>query len=122
MDEPHGLPRSSGAETEGEAESPLAHLVDMVSRRIATAIVIAGALIALAIYFRPAPPHYAAFAAGGEVIRIDTKTGSMIACGAGPCVLMLKHGQRLERDANHRLLPKQGAQPEPAAPSKQSAP
>jgi hypothetical protein len=48
------------------------------------AIVVAGALVAAAIYFQP-QKRYEAFEATGAFIRLDTQTGAEIACSAGGC-------------------------------------
>jgi hypothetical protein len=78
-----------------EASLALPELVDRLGRRIASALVIAGALIGLAIYWRPGPLRYQAVAAGSQVVRLDTRSGTMIACEADQCGIVLRHGQHL---------------------------
>lgn len=99
-------------------ETPLSlpELVDRLGRRLASALVIAGALIGLGIYWRPGPPRYQAVTAGTQVVRLDTRSGTMIACEADQCGIVLRHGQHL---AIHPLLglPK----PAPAAAPAQNA-
>jgi hypothetical protein len=66
--------------------------------KITTGIVIAGAIVGLAVYARPGPPRYQAFADGDRIVRIDTRKGSIIACeGQQTCQLILRSGQRLTR-------------------------
>ncbi|HEV2817972.1 MAG TPA: hypothetical protein VGW40_12215 [Allosphingosinicella sp.] len=101
-------------------EPALAELVDNVLRKLVTAIVIAGAIIALAIYARPAPPRYQAAVGDGRIVRIDTRSGTVIACEAGRCATVLRRGQRLERSLPQRPAP--AALPAPAAPPAQALP
>lgn len=86
---------------------------DKPSRRLATAIVIAGALIALAIYSRPAP-RYSAFAEDGRVYRIDSKTGSLVACQGTRCEYILKFGQRIEGGSRRMRWWRQETTPDPS--------
>jgi hypothetical protein len=84
---------------EGESGASVAEAVERVAGKIATSLVISGALIAVAIYSRPAPPRYEALAADGRIVRIDTRSGTVIACEAGRrCMTVLKRGQKLERN------------------------
>lgn len=101
-------------------EPALAEIVDNVLRKLVTAIVIAGAIIAIAIYARPAPPRYQAAVGDGKIVRIDTRSGTVIACAAGVCATVLRRGQHLERH-----LPAPAALPAPAprpAPAPAPAP
>jgi len=82
---------------DSQPEPALAEIVDNVLRKLVTAIVIAGAIIALAIYARPAPPRYQAAVGDGKIVRIDTRNGTVIACAAGVCATVLRRGQHLER-------------------------
>jgi len=110
---------SNEAGTAGETEPSFGDIAESISRKIVSAIVIAAAIIGLAIYARPAPPRYQAVAADGRLVRIDTRNGTMIACGpAGECVLVLRHGQHIERAPNRKALPKQEAQPNPVPATK----
>ena len=66
--------------------------------KITTGIVIAGAIVGLAVYARPGPPRFDAFAFGDQIVRVDGRTGTIIACeGQQTCQLVLRKGQRLER-------------------------
>ena len=103
------------------AEMSLGETIDSATRRVSTALVIAGAVIGLAIYARPAPPRYDAFAVGGQIVRVDMKTGTIIACEVRQtCQLVLKRGQRLDRIRRTDALPKPAPPPAiapPAAPA-----
>jgi len=92
-------------------ELSLAEVAEGAVHKFVTVLVIAAALIALAIYARPAPPRYQAVVGDGKVVRIDTRSGTMIACEAERCFRILKSGQILDRNPRRAALPKQ----EPAA-------
>ena len=95
-----------------EPEQPLRETIDLAGRRLVTGLVIAGAAIGLAIYARPGPPRYEAIAApDGRIVRIDTRSGTVIACEGRTCMTVLRRGQRLNREIPARALPP----PAPAA-------
>ena len=104
-------------------QTMLGEAIDGAVRRITTGIVIAGALIGLAVYARPGPPRFDAFALGDQIVRVDGRTGTIIACeGTRTCQLVLRKGQRLERirrtsASEQPALPKPAPTPEPAAPA-----
>lgn len=54
--------------------------------RIALAIILAGVIIATALYLKPIPGRYVYSTRGDEVRRFDTATGDAIACRGGRCV------------------------------------
>ena len=104
-----------------EPEPPLRELVDLASRRLVTGLVIAGAAIGLAIYARPGPPRYEAIAApDGRIIRIDTRSGTVLSCEGRTCMIVVRRGQRLERNLPAKALPAgpgaRGAAASPARP------
>jgi len=101
-------------------EPSLAELADAVLRKLVTVIVIAAAIIAIAIYARPAPPRFQAAVGDGRIVRIDTRNGTVIACEAGVCATVLRRGQRLERSLPPRPAP--AALPAPTAPAAAPAP
>ena len=108
-----------------EPDPSLADTLDLAIRRISMAVLAAAAIFGAAIYARPAPPRYDAFAVGGQIVRVDTKTGTIIACeGTQTCQLVLKRGQKLNRIRRTDALPKPApATPLPAAPAaERSAP
>jgi hypothetical protein len=96
----------------------LGEAIDGAVRKIATAIVIAGGAIGLGIYAHP-EPRFDAFAVGDRIIRVDGRTGTIIACeGTRTCELVLRKGQRLERVRRTTALPAPAAvTPPPAAPA-----
>lgn len=101
-----------------EAPETTGDLIERLSRRLTTALLVAAGIVGLAIYARPAPPRYQAFAAGGQIVRIDTRTGTIIGCeGQQTCVTILRRHQRLARKPKPEALPKPAATPAPAAPA-----
>jgi hypothetical protein len=106
-----------------ETEGTLGDLAERASRRVVTAIVIAGTIVGLAIYSRPGPPRFQAFAADGQIVRIDTRRGTVIACEVNQCWTVVRRGQRLKRPAQ-AALPRPAAERAkvPAAPAPEAAP
>lgn len=108
--------------------SPLADMVDGAVRRISTAIAIAGALIAIGIYARPGPPSYQAFWTGSSIVRVNTRSGTILECVGRDCGIVVQRGQHLSRRPPEKAAPAAApqpaqAQPAPAAlPAPQSAP
>ncbi|MGA9582917.1 MAG: hypothetical protein WBR13_13215 [Allosphingosinicella sp.] len=100
----------------------LGEAIDGAVRKITTGIVIAGGLIGLGIYAHP-EPRFDAFAFGTQIVRVDGKTGTIIACeGTRTCQLVLHKGQRLERINRSRALPAPtAATPPPAAPASEKS-
>jgi hypothetical protein len=108
-----------------ESELSIADMLDKVSRRVTTAILMAGALIAISIYAKPGPPRYGVAAADGRVVRVDTRTGAVISCGSEGCLSVHKPGGRFDSKAKLPALPAPtgpAAQPGPAVPAVQPAP
>lgn len=108
-------------------DPPIIEMIDSAVRRIATSIAIAGIAIAIAVYARPGPPHFEAFATPTGFIRIDTRSGTVIGCETGRCMTLLRRGQSLADNPNRhprkaietpaaKALPA----PAPAAPEPQS--
>jgi hypothetical protein len=105
------------SETQPERREAESELLDAALRKIITAIVIAAALIALAIYSRPGPPRYQAVATpDGRILRVDTRKGTILACDGDQCWTVVRHGQHLARNPGRPALP------QPAAPAPQPAP
>ena len=99
--------------------------LDMLGRRIGGAIVLAGALIGLGIYWSAdttEAPTYQAFAADGEVFRVNTDSGSIIACNATRCTQILRRGQDLAEDQGNTLFRVPPAAQLPAPAPQQPAP
>ncbi len=109
-------PRPAAA-PDARPEPSLAELVEVAVRRILTSIVIAGGLIALAVYSQGDPPRYQVTAADGRIIRINTQSGTVIACEEENCAIILERGQSLDDKLPPRALPKQEARPAPALPA-----
>lgn len=99
-------------------EPPLAELVDVALRRIMTSIVIAGGLIAIAIYSKADPPRYQVAAADGRMYRINTHSGTVIGCEGRTCAIVLERGQDLDDKLPERALPAPQAQPAAATPAR----
>jgi hypothetical protein len=98
---------------EDDGEPTLIEMLDKASRRITTAVLMGAALIGIAVYARPSPPHYAVAAADGRVVRVDTRTGAVISCGADGCLSVHRSGGHIEI---HASLPKPAVPaPAPAA-------
>ena len=118
-----------------EPEPSFAEMVDNAVRRVATSIAIAGIAIALAIYARPGPNRFEAFATDDGIVRIDTRSGTVIGCETRRCMVLLQRGQDLAPNPNRdpesappkaavpaTPQPSQKALPAPAQPSPQAAP
>jgi len=106
-----------------EGPPALGDIVDSAVRRLSTAIAIAGALIGLAIYARPGPPSYQAFSTGGSIVRVNTRTGSVLECVDGRCGIVVRRGQRLDRRPPAKALPPPAQTvPAKAAPTPPAAP
>ena len=123
------------------SRSFLADTLDLLGRRIGGALVLAGALVGIGLYTGGGDgdeaPKYQAFAADGEVFRVNTENGTIIACNATRCMRILARGQELAEDEGSTLftrapggqqvpqqpqLPAPSPQQAPAAPAPQPAP
>jgi hypothetical protein len=115
-----------GEREERAEELSIADMIENAARKLVTALVIAGGLIALAIYFRPSPPRYQAAVGDGRIVRVDSRTGSVIACDGERCYRVLRRGQELdEPPPRAKALPAPAArpaQPAPAPPSNAAVP
>ena len=105
-----------------EADSSLADVIDLAARRFLMSMLIVGGAIALAIYSRPGPPRYEAFATDSGIVRIDTRTGTVLACEAGGCYTVVRKGQRLIDRPEPKALPQPTQAPAPALPAPQAQP
>ena len=92
----------SGQRKDRDEESPLLEVIDGAVRRIATSVAIAGVAIAIAVYARPGPPRFEAFATPTGFIRIDTRSGTVIGCETGRCMTLLRRHQDLAPNPNRR--------------------
>ena len=92
---------SSGNDDGGTRSREQPHLTSVaerIGRGVSAAIVVGAFFIALAIYERPGPPRFQAFAVGNEIVRIDTREGAIIACQAGQCMNVRHPGQALVKE------------------------
>jgi hypothetical protein len=105
-----------------ELEPSVGELVESAVRKIVTAIVIAGGLIAVGLYSQAGPARYQVIAADGRVFRINTQSGTVIGCEGARCAIVLRHGQELEDSLGPPPAPKQIAPPTQAAPAPAPAP
>ena len=94
--------------------------LDMLGRRIGGALVLGGALIGIGLYWGgdsgDQAPTYQAFAADGEVFRVNTDSGTIIACNSTRCTVVLERGQELEEGQGNTLF---RVPPSPSAPAAQ---
>jgi hypothetical protein len=103
-----------------EPEPSVGELVESAVRKMVTAIVIAGGLIAIGLYSQAGPARYQVIAADGHVYRINTKSGTVIGCEGNRCAIIVEHGQDLEDSLP--AAPKQVASPPQTAPVPAPAP
>jgi hypothetical protein len=113
------MPIDNDAVTPAVDDEPPEDSIERLGKRLTTSLIIAAAIVGLAIYARPAPPRYDAFAVEGRIVRVDTRTGTIISCeGQQTCQLVLKRGQHLARVHRTDALPKPApATPLPAGPA-----
>lgn len=82
-----------------QRESPLAELVDRVTGKLVTALVLASGIVGLAIYSRPSPPRYQAVVApDGRIVRVNTRNGAIVVCRDERCSILLSSSQHLGRN------------------------
>lgn len=100
----------------------LAEMIEMSTRRVMTSILIAGGLIAIAVYMQEGgeAPRYQVTAADGRIIRVNTESGTVIACQDRRCAIVLERGQDLDDELPP--LPRPEARPAPALPAPAAAP
>jgi len=82
-----------------EAEPSLYDLVDLVSRRLITGIVVAGIIVAFGLWSQdPEAPDYQITAgADGRVYRVNTESGWIVGCDNDNCAILLHDDTDLER-------------------------
>ena len=101
--------------TAAEPEPSLAATFELGFRRLVTSVFVAGGLVAIAVYASGGEeaPRYQVTAADGRIVRVNTESGTVIACQEGRCAIVLRRGQDLEDSLPQGRLP---AQPQPAEP------
>ena len=100
-----------------EHEQSLAATLEIGIRRLVTSVFVAGGLIALAVYASSGggeAPRYQVTAADGRIVRVNTESGTVIACQERRCAVVLRRGQDLEDELPESRLPAP-PQPQPKA-------
>ena len=96
--------------------------IDSAVGKITTGIVIAGMIVGVAVYARPGPARFEAFAVGEKIVRVDKVKGTIITCeGQQTCQLVLQKGQRLQRVPRTKIDYKAASAtplPAPSSPAK----
>ena len=117
-----GMDERRGEAEPGAGETPLAEIVDAAARRIMTGLMVAGGVIALALYSRPGPPRYEVDVSGSTVIRTDIRSGTVLACEGQRCYTVVRRGQSLEDGPEEKAaLPAPAPEPK-ALPAPTPAP
>lgn len=107
-------------------EPTMADLAEVAVRKLVTAIVIAGGLIALGLWSQNMEPATYQIAAGadGRIYRVNTDSGSIVACEEETCALIQRGSDDLAdklperaRPALPAPAPAQGGGNEAAAPA-----
>jgi hypothetical protein len=104
----------------GEPELTFPEAINLATRRMATALVIAGLAVGLGLYFKTSEPRYQAFATPNGIVRLNTSSGTVILCQADrKCGIVLRKGQHLEggHDFSFGFSDKPPAIAPPTAPS-----
>jgi hypothetical protein len=99
--------------------------IELLGRRLGGAILVGSALIALGLYAGSSDegPKFQAFATDGEVFRVNTENGTIIACNGTRCTRILQRGQDLAEDEGGSLFKLRiGPQAAPAPATPQAAP
>ena len=98
-----------------EATEPsLYDMVDLVARRLVTAIVLAGGLVAFGLWTQDsaeAPGYQIAAGADGRIYRVNTDSGSIVACEGDTCALIQRASEDLADELPERI---KAALPPPA--------
>lgn len=104
-----------------DRQDSLPEMVDAAARRVMTGLVIGAAAIALAIYSRPGPPRYQAIETETGIIRVDTRSGTVLHCVANGCYVVVRRGQPL-LDQQERREAREKAFGDSVAPARQAVP
>ncbi len=116
--------RESLREPEPEREPTVGELIEGSVRKLVTGMVIAGALIAAGIYGSgrgggsSAPDYQITTSADGQTVyRLNTESGSIVACRANHCWLMQRGNRNLDDEppeVNVSVAPPVQIQAQPA--------
>jgi hypothetical protein len=89
-----------GKPAPADREISLTELVDGVVRRVVTAVVIAGGLVAIGAYAGGGgdveAPRYQIAAADGRVYRVNTENGTIVGCVGNNCAVIQRGNNDLE--------------------------
>ena len=86
---------------------------------MALAIVAAAAIIGFSLPDTPRTPTYQGFVVDGKVVRLNTRTGNIVACDFARCVRLLGNGKKLEPNSAPGLA---APAPAPVLPAPGEAP
>ena len=98
----------------GGREPPLAETIELAARRIMTGLMIAGAAIGLGLYSRPGPPRFQALETDTGIVRVDTRSGTILHCVANGCYTVVRRGQSLLDDDERKAARTRAFGDEPA--------
>jgi len=102
-------------------EGGLPEQIDAAVRKIVTAIVIAGALIGAGAWASgdevEAPRYQVTTTPDGRIIRLNTDSGTVLACEGNQCGIVVRRGQDLEDAPPARALPAPAPEARPALPA-----
>ena len=111
--------------TEPKHEATVADLINDSVRKVVTAIVVAGALIGAGVYLGgdeiEAPKYQVTTTPDGRIIRVNTESGTVIACEGERCGIVVERGQDLDDAPPARVAPP-GGEARPALPAPSAAP
>ena len=114
------------ARGEPKGEATVAELISDSVRKLVTAIVVAGALIGAGVYLSgdevEAPKYQVTTTPDGRILRLNTESGTVIACEGERCGIVVERGQDLDDSPPERVVPKQEARPALPAPGAAPAP
>jgi len=118
--------RERMARGERKPDMTLADLVADSVRKLVTAIVVAGALIGAGVYLSgdevEAPKYQVTTTPDGRILRVNTESGTVIACEGDRCGIVVQRGQDLDDSPPARVAPNQEARPALPAPAATPAP
>jgi hypothetical protein len=103
-----------------EPELSLAESINLATRRMATAVAVAGMAIGLGLWAKPSPPRYQGFVTTDGVVRLNTRSGSIVICRTGQkCRLVLLESKDLEgrHSFGFDFFDKPETVPPPASPA-----
>ena len=110
---------------EHKQEATVADLINDSVRKVVTAIVVAGALIGAGVYLGgdevEAPKYQVTTTPDGRIIRVNTESGTVIACEGERCGIVVERGQDLDDAPPARVAPP-GGEARPALPAPSATP